>query len=364
MTWIKPVKDVISIFFITLLLLILLSTLSIVIEKSYYSYMTPSYENSSEERRKNYKHMDKADVDNLLHATWTAGYEYVEVLGFREKSQTTKFVNVNNLGFRSSRKTKDFYSDLEGAVWFLGGSTTFGYGVTDRETIPAYLEELLRTPVVNLGRGYYFSEQENLLLLKLLKFNRRPSKVIFLDGLNERCAIDTYQNEMKALFADQQTQGLTSYFLGIVKPSLRLMVKVVEKIGETKTSSQKNNEKINSINCYDESDRPVPLKSVLGNNLRHRKAICSEYDLDCTTFVQPVAGLHGEHVEVNDNKGFFVTLGNKFDHLKTTFKSNGAVFITSALDGHRNHAFVDSVHHSAAANLEIAKSIATNLADE
>lgn len=364
MNWINTLKASFSLISNTLLLLIIVSLLSIIAENYYYSSAIPSYENSNSYRQKNYSHMQKADVDGLLKATWEPGYQYEEVLGFREKQRTTKFVNVNELGFRSFNSAKSFYSDLQGSVWFLGGSTTFGYGVADDETIPAYLEQLTMKKVVNLGRGYYYSEQENLLLLDLLKYGNRPKKVIFFDGLNERCDLIIYQKEMEMLFGDQQTQSFTSYLISLTKPSLRFMEKILSKIkGKplTESQSQDSIQNLNRIICDGDRNVPIPLKSVLNSHLQNRKAICESYNLDCTTLVQPIAGIHGINKEAELNDGPANDVKRKFNHLKETFEKNEAVFVTASLNNFSKHAFIDYFHYSAEANLEIAKYVLEKL---
>src|SRR5262245_4669285 len=81
-------------------------------------------------------------------------------------------------------------------ILVLGGSTTFGYNVSDEHTWPSHLSAVLneratqlglalRIEVTNYGRGYYYSTQEVFLLTQLLKGGQRPNLVVFLDGLNE-----------------------------------------------------------------------------------------------------------------------------------------------------------------------------------
>ena len=77
----------------------------------------------------------------------------------------------------------------------LGGSTTFGYNVSDEHTWPSYLSEILnrrareeklniQVEVLNYGRGFYYPSQETVLLIDLLKNGYRPSLVLFMDGIN------------------------------------------------------------------------------------------------------------------------------------------------------------------------------------
>lgn len=356
MSWIDRLKDSYLIVSNSLFIVILIAIGSILFENIYYSAQTPSYTSSSENVRDNYDHMSASDVDDLLHNTWVPGYEYEEVVGFSEKPRKSTYVNVNDAGFRSTSSPESFYAELEGAVWFFGGSTTFGYGVADDETVPVYLAEFMKKPVINLGRGYYFSEQENMLLAEFLRHGYRPSQVVFFDGLNERCGIDVYQREMKILFKDQQTQGLGSYFITVARPILRLLVKIVENITPAPAMEQRqvDNQNRNRTSCNVGGNLSIPLKQVLGNNLRMREAICGEYRINCMTFVQPIAGMHGVHLDRDLDPQLLADIESKYQHLESTFAERGALFATSALDGFPNHAYVDAVHHSADANRVIA----------
>jgi len=112
---------------------------------------------------------------------------------FREKQQTGRFSTVDRHGFRHG---------LEQGLWppesrffnifVLGGSTAFGYGVPDEDTIPSQLQRLLgrvelaRPPrVYNFGRGAFDSTMERILFDKLITLGPKPDLVVFLDGLNE-----------------------------------------------------------------------------------------------------------------------------------------------------------------------------------
>lgn len=102
-----------------------------------------------------------------------------------------KYVNVSRDGVRANgpreaQRGKPF------RVFAFGGSTMWGYGVPDGETIAAHLERALakRHPdraieVKNYGRGYYASSQELALFVSLLRRGEKPDAVVFLDGLNE-----------------------------------------------------------------------------------------------------------------------------------------------------------------------------------
>ncbi|MGE5456751.1 MAG: hypothetical protein ACM3RX_00185, partial [Methanococcaceae archaeon] len=75
---------------------------------------------------------------------------------------------------------------INGAVWVFGGSTTYGQGVSDNETISAYLNKLDTSETyLNFGVHAYHQSNEIEKLLLLLKKGYKPKRVIFIDGLND-----------------------------------------------------------------------------------------------------------------------------------------------------------------------------------
>jgi hypothetical protein len=75
-------------------------------------------------------------------------------------------------------------------VFLFGGSTTFGYGLPDDQTIASHLQRALAREaggayVYNFGRGHYFSTQERILFESQLLAGVRPDVAIFIDGLND-----------------------------------------------------------------------------------------------------------------------------------------------------------------------------------
>ncbi|MFO0732705.1 MAG: hypothetical protein U0361_17350 [Nitrospiraceae bacterium] len=106
-------------------------------------------------------------------------------------------VEVDTQGFPHRRTVNPENSAglPEVTILALGGSTTFGYNVSDEQTWPSYLAALLNeraralnlavhVSVLNYGRGYYYPSQETVLLVDLIRAGHRPSAVLFLDGVN------------------------------------------------------------------------------------------------------------------------------------------------------------------------------------
>jgi hypothetical protein len=317
------------------------------------------YESLSEPARRNYSHMAPADVNDLLRTTATMRYRFAPWVGVRERPTTSRFVNVNGHGIRSNGKPVENLSAIKDAIWFYGGSTTFGYGVTDAETIPAQLETAVGRPVMNFGVAGSFSARENLLLVQTLRLGYRPAAVVFLDGINESCEVVDGPTEL-----DPNFEKLLDRYrwdpVEIAKPVLYAAFKLGERFGlamgrdpEAPTG--------NELIC-ERPEGSQPLRTVHARLLAERDVLCRLYALPCTTFVQPFAGVHGRHDDLRSlpepsrrqNRELFA-------HLEGNWRAANAVFVTDALDHHPAHAFIDDVHYSKDACALIARAMAQHL---
>ena len=130
---------------------------------------------------------------NELRSEFANAFEFSGI-SFEEKPFNGKY--VNKLSDRSRYTVgNDGCDDLprDNTVWVFGGSTVYGYGLPDHQTIPSQMARLLKQRtgdswcVKNFGRGYYYSSQELGLLLELLRDLERvrPGHVVFIDGLND-----------------------------------------------------------------------------------------------------------------------------------------------------------------------------------
>ncbi len=140
-----------------------------------------------------YPGRSREDVRELLRETWTRPVTWEPFTESRERRYQGRFVNVDRAGFRHSRGQAPWPPDPRRAsVFVFGGSTTFGYGVADDETIvsavQAFLDDRLgagRAACYNFGRGAYYSSPERILFEELLAQGAVPRVAVFQDGLNE-----------------------------------------------------------------------------------------------------------------------------------------------------------------------------------
>lgn len=168
---------------------------------------------NSPELRRVYPDLDAASIHQLMKETWSRSYGYEAFTQFRERPFHGRFVNVSEAGYRASRDQGPWPPDPENYnIFVFGGSTTFGYGLPDTQTVVTYLQEYLRmrlpqrVRVYNFGRGSYVSEQERVLLEELLLGGFVPNMALFIDGLNEFAfpAGPAETERLKAVFSAKQ----------------------------------------------------------------------------------------------------------------------------------------------------------------
>jgi hypothetical protein len=127
------------------------------------------------------------------------GFRYQPWVQFSEPPFQGKRVSVQTdeigIPLRGTTNPSDRPSGRIVRIYVFGGSTTFGYQVSDEHTWPSHLSRILneragqdglntRIEVRNYGRGFYYPSQEVALLVDLLRSGHRPNLVVFLDGLN------------------------------------------------------------------------------------------------------------------------------------------------------------------------------------
>jgi lysophospholipase L1-like esterase len=139
-----------------------------------------------------YPTMADPDWKELVRETKERPFNSEPYVMFTEPPYHGRYINVADQGYRLAPQQGPWPMDPKNYnVLTFGGSTMFGYGVADDQTIPAYIQGLLqsstsrRVCVYNFGRRGYFSTQERILCEQLLRDGARPNLVIFLDGLND-----------------------------------------------------------------------------------------------------------------------------------------------------------------------------------
>ncbi len=174
-------------------------------------------------------------------------------------------------------------------IWFFGGSTAWGIGTPDLDTIPSYLSRLLNVDsqhcfeVTNFGVIGYVMNQEVIFLMQELKSGRRPDIVIFYDGVNDAIVgtlhpgIATAHDGYEQIHARLEQKGLSLESLGKRSYALRLTRGIFRHFGGTAVLSIR-------------SDLSAKVKETLDNydgNIKIVQGLASGYRFKAYFFWQP-----------------------------------------------------------------------------
>jgi hypothetical protein len=119
-------------------------------------------------------------------------YVYQPWVGFSERVFHSPLLNVDPGEPLPTRRTVEpaGVAASNKTIWLFGGSTQFGWGVPDNQTIASHLSAILSTgpthyTVVNHGHTEFYFSQEAILFATLLRHGRKCDIAVFLDGLND-----------------------------------------------------------------------------------------------------------------------------------------------------------------------------------
>ena len=146
--------------------------------------------------------------------------KYFDYYGWRRSDFNGETINIKD-GLRRTTQSKNIKDEY--ILWFFGGSTMWGTGVNDENTLPSLVAKETGYFSINFGESGYTSRQSlaylnNLYSLK--KNQNQKKKIIFLDGVNDvinNCRkeiknIETYyQKEIRNMFFDKLSTNSLSY---------------------------------------------------------------------------------------------------------------------------------------------------------
>ena len=108
---------------------------------------------------------------------------YISYIGWRREPFQGKTITV--AGRYGQRATVGPVYPSRPSVYFFGGSTMWGTGVDDANTIPSLVAQLGGFRSMNFAETAYTAHQSLVLLIQLLQEGHRPDVVVFYDGVND-----------------------------------------------------------------------------------------------------------------------------------------------------------------------------------
>jgi hypothetical protein len=112
--------------------------------------------------------------------------EYKSYIGWRKLPYKGETINIDERGIRMTTQ-HDFATQESPLVVFLGGSTMWGSGANDSNTIPSLFTQLSQGKyrALNLGDQSYRAMQSYLFLFLQINKGLKPDIVVSYDGMNE-----------------------------------------------------------------------------------------------------------------------------------------------------------------------------------
>ena len=244
-----------------------------------------------------YPGMSLEEVTILLHETWERTAAYDPVTEFRERPFRGTYVNVDPRGFRLSKDQAPWPPPSNGFTIFLfGGSTTFGYGLPDSQTIASHLQDFLRenlqrVNVYNFGSGMYELSQERARFEQLLIEGYVPNMAIFVDGLNEFAfhSGSDYTKRLQSIF-DESTNPTSNLAQFANNLSLVRAMRALSKRLATHSSPQLDSAEstANSPASLDEIALVTKVIDQYLSNQRMARAVAHSYSVVPVFVWQPI----------------------------------------------------------------------------
>ena len=314
---------------------------------------------------KYYPDMDKSELDLLFTETWTRGLSYEGFTQFTESEYNGTFVNIDADGYRKSADQAVLSKGKQANnIFIIGGSTTFGYGVKDDDTIASKLQTQLRNNInkeiniFNFGRSFYYSSQERVLIQNLIHKGYLPSLVIFIDGLNEFIHIQDepiYSYEIRKSFQKRKNVKENQYFSLLNETSTGRALNFLKmKIGYGNTENEQIIKQINSESIY--------LRYI--ENKRMIKSILTTYSIESLFVWQPIPSYkydqkfhpfakHGYNIHQHSEKGY----AEFHSYLKDNSLGDDFLWLADIQLDEKKPLYVDLVHYSPYMNGKLASKI-------
>jgi hypothetical protein len=328
-----------------------------------------------------YTHMMPDEVKTFLDeqdAMGSIGFQHEPWVQFRNPEFYGVYLNTDVRGFRKTKEPESSGGDPI-KIFIFGGSTTFGYGVADDYTIPSFMQKILErqypgTPIVvkNYGQGFYYSTQEMLLLISLIKEKNIPNFVVFIDGANDSHQLQFMHDQphftgiIKDLWntrGNVSSQNREEAYLWI--PMIRLAKEISKRLefgnpsGKALGSANQQEVLNNTNRALLDANSPAFVVSRYKSNMRIIRSLCREYDIRCYFIWQPVPfykydrSLHRLFPYEGAIPKYWSTIYKTMKY----YSSPDFLYLGEFLSNVQEKVFVDDVHYNEEFNAKIAAAI-------
>ena len=214
--------------------------------------------------------------------------EYFDFVVWRRKPFEGETITIDTDGYRRHFSTSN--SDSQTAkIWFFGGSTAWGIGARDDDTIPAYVQKYSSKSTFNAGETGYVAHQSLNLLMKAYLEGGTPETVFFYDGVNEvahKCrtgyAVFSSAQELVVRERVQRKTSLgSSSFISVFDPTVQVFRLALEKFGRAQL--------VTEYDCHTNAQKAMLIAEHLISNWKVAKSIVESNGGVFVPVLQPVA---------------------------------------------------------------------------
>lgn len=303
---------------------------------------------------------------------------YNEIDGF-PRYEKTNFKCYGEELEQGIRKTTNQPENYMHKLFIFGGSTVWGTGSADRNTIPSIIQRKINSKykhkikVVNYGFTTVTINQQ-LNLLRKTDLNENDI-VIFYDGgndifqtminenpndsiigYNQKNKIDIYVQSLKFFLSNNSE---TYKLLSLVKSNTNKVDKDCSKSDNLKAKKLMRNgyniylDKIESANNYVES-KGAKFFHFLQPSLFYKDTKYSEYEKEILAR-SPIGQNECKIYQSRLNEGYKY-YSHSYNNINSTIKTNNLTNILNSVDNNEEY-FFDNLHISSAGNLIVANEI-------
>ena len=276
-----------------------------------------------------------------------------------------------NIGKDSRRYTSETDESVIGEVWVFGGSTVFGAGVNDANTIPSLVARQTGLNTVNFGQDNYIARQSVISLLRETEIhNSENLTVVFYDGVNDvqvKCRTENLdlvtdrQTRIRAALGNNRAAENVS-INQLFRPALVLM----DKIAQRGVPGLPQKEPDDLYICDDDADRSDKVARELVTDWMTANAIAEAIGGRFVAILQPVSYLSDTRLDHLPAWKYDTELARQYSAVYPLIRSYALAASINFYDlshvfDHDEFIYIDFCHVSPNGNEYIAAALANIL---
>ncbi|MEG4808688.1 hypothetical protein QUA82_13720 [Microcoleus sp. F8-D3] len=306
--------------------------------------------------------------------------QFEPFIGWSRKPFHGETININAKGDRihENETTSEAISPDVTSIDFFGGSTMWGTGVVDTETIPALFNKISKIPTFNRAETNFTSRQSLERLINLLTVEAETiNSVVFYDGVNDILNLCRSENQVgehgytdyiRKLLQSNGNQSPEHDFWKYIDFTFlrgtRSLIKLVR--GEIINHSVKTEDYWDrTMNCDNQPQKAQQIASALIKNWEIAHVIAEAQEINFLGILQPVAFMENPklaqdlHLNVGWNNELRKQYKTVYPLIQSMMRERGYDFLLDYTDllNRNQAAYIDFCHLSKNGNMIIAEQL-------